>query len=730
MKILWIILFQFFCKLAKNSVDGCYAFSKEKPNPCVNLQCGYGFTCLVTSDGLSASCHCPERCSNFGDHETSRPLCGSDGLTYDNHCEMLRKSCSTGTLITGKHDGRCEEQPSTSTPSLTASSPLPAQMTEQLEQNPDLNEHKQIGEQELEQQMLEQQRHEHHRLKQDWLKFGPKENTHLQQPDDACKDIRCDFSATCELGEDGFPRCVCRFDCENEDFSAEKICASDMRLYKSVCEMAKEACNLQQDLRLRPMELCQGAEVKPCKGDLPIVNPLTGVELNCGNRPFRQDCPSGSYCHQTAAFAKCCRKDDSSLPVKHCSASWFGCCPDGATFATDAEGTGCPSVCNCNKLGSIETGCDPISQQCHCKPGVGGLQCDRCEPGYWGLPKITSGHQGCIPCNCSPYGSVREDCEQMTGRCVCKPEIQGQKCTVCIDHEKVLGPNGCVLQLPATGTDWPLRPYTSFHYTPSDDLNSALSKSTRHLLYPDPREPFTLTHNNMAHAHPEEPALANEYNNVDDEIVDDMNWNYNIPSFDGSSHIRIKPMKAYYKFDVEIEFKTNTNNGIMFYNGQHIDGKGDFISLAIINGYLEFRYNLGNGIVIITSPERLELRCFHTITARRYNQDGELKVDSGYSTAGHSRGKFKALDLKRDGYIGHVRTNFTRIYENIGTDNGFDGCIKKFKINRKLIDLWIEKDDTVLEVVGVKDCVQTPCSNIVCSMNDNITCSFDENEIA
>lgn len=69
---------------------------------------------------------------------------------------------------------------------------------------------------------------------------------------------------------------------------------------------------------------------------------------------------------------------------------------------------------------------------------------------------------------------------------------------------------------------------------------------------------------------------------------------------------------------------------------------------------------LGNGIVIITSPERLELRCFHTITARRYNQDGELKVDSGYSTAGHSRGKFKALDLKRDGYIGHVRTNYTR----------------------------------------------------------------------
>lgn len=141
-------------------------------------------------------------------------------------------------------------------------------------------------------------------------------------------------------------------------------------------------------------------------------------------------------------------------------------------------------------------------------------------------------------------------------------------------------------------------------------------------------------------------------------------------------------MKAYYKFDLEIEFKTNKNDGILFYNGQHVDGKGDYISLALINGFLEFRYNLGkynwftllpclytyylnifflgNGIVIITSPERLQLRCFHTIVARRYNQDGELKVDAGYSTAGHSRGKFKALDLKHNGFVGHVRTNYTR----------------------------------------------------------------------
>lgn len=45
----------------------------------------------------------------------------------------------------------------------------------------------------------------------------------------------------------------------------------------------------------------------------------------------------------------------------------------------------------------------------------------------------------------------------MTGRCVCKPGIQGQKCTVCSNHEHTLGPNGCFdpesTQLPATNCD-------------------------------------------------------------------------------------------------------------------------------------------------------------------------------------------------------------------------------------------------------------------------------------
>lgn len=96
----------------------------------------------------------------------------------------------------------------------------------------------------------------------------------------------------------------------------------------------------------------------------------------------------------------------------------------------------------CNSLGSEDETCDPITRQCSCKPGVGGLRCDRCEAGFYGLPKIAEGKSGCSPCACSLFGSVRDDCEQMTGRCVCKTGVTGMKCIDCPSGQ-VLGPAGC-----------------------------------------------------------------------------------------------------------------------------------------------------------------------------------------------------------------------------------------------------------------------------------------------
>ena len=45
--------------------------------------------------------------------------------------------------------------------------------------------------------------------------------------------------------------------------------------------------------------------------------------------------------------------------------------------------------------GSVNTTCDRISGHCSCRPGVGGNLCDRCLPGYFGMPRIAMGNSGC-----------------------------------------------------------------------------------------------------------------------------------------------------------------------------------------------------------------------------------------------------------------------------------------------------------------------------------------------
>lgn len=73
----------------------------------------------------------------------------------------------------------------------------------------------------------------------------------------ACRDIRCDFGASCGLGSDGYPRCSCLFECPPDD-EYFPVCASDFRLYPSLCAMRKEGCQKQLELRLRPLDLCKG----------------------------------------------------------------------------------------------------------------------------------------------------------------------------------------------------------------------------------------------------------------------------------------------------------------------------------------------------------------------------------------------------------------------------------------------------------------------------------------
>ena len=73
---------------------------------------------------------------------------------------------------------------------------------------------------------------------------------------EVCQDILCDYEATCEPAPEGGPKCSCIFDCSRE--SSKPVCGSDFQMHSSLCHMKLKSCQKQEEIRLRPIELCQG----------------------------------------------------------------------------------------------------------------------------------------------------------------------------------------------------------------------------------------------------------------------------------------------------------------------------------------------------------------------------------------------------------------------------------------------------------------------------------------
>ncbi|KAF5904932.1 follistatin-related protein 5 isoform X2, partial [Clarias magur] len=71
-------------------------------NPCEHKYCGLGKHCVVDHASGQGECQCLDHCKPH-----YKPVCGSNGKLYENHCELHRDSCLTRQRITIVHSEEC-----------------------------------------------------------------------------------------------------------------------------------------------------------------------------------------------------------------------------------------------------------------------------------------------------------------------------------------------------------------------------------------------------------------------------------------------------------------------------------------------------------------------------------------------------------------------------------------------------------------------------------------------
>ncbi|XP_071318517.1 laminin subunit beta-4 isoform X2 [Trachinotus anak] len=119
-----------------------------------------------------------------------------------------------------------------------------------------------------------------------------------------------------------------------------------------------------------------------------------------------------------------CRHDRTGPQCEHCRPFLY----QDPQKATDDPHACIP--CDCDPAGSHGGGlCDALSGRCVCKENVEGQRCDRCKHGFFNLRQDNPA--GCQVCRCHVLGSVGS-CDQLTGSCECDHLVSGPLCDRCL----------------------------------------------------------------------------------------------------------------------------------------------------------------------------------------------------------------------------------------------------------------------------------------------------------
>uniref|UniRef100_A0A674CHF7 EGF like, fibronectin type III and laminin G domains n=1 Tax=Salmo trutta TaxID=8032 RepID=A0A674CHF7_SALTR len=137
------------------------------------------------------------------------------------------------------------------------------------------------------------------------------------------------------------------------------------------------------------------------------------------------------------------------------------------------------------------------------------------------------------------------------------------------------------------------------------------------------------------------------------------------PRFYGHSHMTFEPLKnSYQTIQMTLEFKADSEDGLLLYCGENEHGRGDFTSLALVRGKLHYR-------------------CVTRL----------------------------AIDFPL--YVGGAPSAYWLVRAT-GSNRGFQGCIQSLTINNKATDLRPWPLGSALSGADIGECSDSVCEMITC----------------
>ncbi|XP_070792035.1 pikachurin isoform X2 [Pituophis catenifer annectens] len=170
----------------------------------------------------------------------------------------------------------------------------------------------------------------------------------------------------------------------------------------------------------------------------------------------------------------------------------------------------------------------------------------------------------------------------------------------------------------------------------------------------------------------------------------------------------LEPVSYLSFMEFEITFRPDTANGVLLYS--YDTGSKDFLSICIVDSYVEFRFDCGSGTAIIRSEDPITLNQWHQLKVSRTAKNGILQVDQQTPVEGMAEGAFTQIKCNPEIFIGGV-PNYDDVKKNSGIVKPFSGSIQKIVLNDRTIDT--KQDFTAGVNLGntVHPCVNAPCDN-------------------